>query len=338
VRCEVFAPGRVNLIGGHSDYTGGLVLPMAIDLGTTIVGRRGGDVVRLRSAAEPEPAVVPLDVDDPAVIEPAWARYVAGVVVATGQRVGFDGEVTSDLPIGNGLSSSAALEVAVALALGADDGDRVALAQVLRDAEQAASGVPCGVQDQLASLCGVDGHALLVDASTLRIDPVPIPEGVEVVVLDSGQQRRLADLPYAARRDETVAAAALLGGFGAPQHASDADVAAIDDPVLRRRARHIVGESRRVRDCAAALASGDVVAAGRLMTESHASLRDHQEVSTAVLDGLVDRLVATPGVHGARVTGGGFGGCVVALCEREALPAAGWHVRPSAGATVELLA
>ena len=334
---RAWAPGRVNLIGGHSDYTGGLVLPMAIDLGTTVVGhRRKGGVVHLRSADEPFAASVPIAVEDPASVEPPWARYVAAVMAATGRRVGFDGVVTSTLPIGNGLSSSAALEVAVALALGAADDDRVALAQVLRDAEHQASGVPCGVQDQLASLCGLAGHALLIDADSLAVTPVPVPEGVEIVVLDSGERRRLAGVPYAERRDETVAAADRLGGWGAPQRASIADAEAIDDPVLRRRARHVVTENDRVRRFADALAAGDTAAAGALMTASHASMRDDQEVSTPALDALVQRLVTTKGVLGARVTGGGFGGCVVALCEPGALDGEGWHVVPSAGAHVEV--
>lgn len=339
-RVEVRAPGRVNLIGGHSDYTGGLVLPMAVDLGTRIVGRRTGEVVHLTSADEPQPAVVPLDAPVAlGELQPRWARYVAAVVDATGLRVGFEGTVTTTIPIGTGLSSSAALEVAVALALGADDdgtADRGALAEVLRSAEHAASGVPCGVMDQLASLCGVDGAAVLLDCATHACTPVPIPAGAEVVVLDSGTPRALADVPYAARRDETVAAAELLGGFGSPRTASLPEVEAIGDPVLRRRARHVVTEQHRVHAVCEAFAVGDLRAAGAAMTESHRSLADDQQVTTPELDALVDRLVRTPGVHGARLTGGGWGGCVVALCDEGALPGEGWHVRPSAGAEVRV--
>lgn len=339
VRVRVRAPGRVNLIGGHSDYTGGLVLPMAIDLATTIEGTRivGGDVVELRSPDEPEPAVVPVGCTEPASIDPAWARYVAAVVDETGLRVGFTGTVTTTIPIGTGLSSSAALEVAVALALGADDegtADRGALAETLRIAERRASGVPCGVMDQLSSLLGVDGHAVLLDCVTLETTAVPIPDGAELVVLDSGQRRSLAGVPYAERRDETVAASELLGGVGAARRSTMVEADAIADPVLRRRARHIVSENARVVAVGEAFAAGDLRTAGAAMTESHRSLRDDQQVTTDALDTLVDRLIVTPGVHGARLTGGGWGGCVVALCDAGALPGEGWHVKPSAGATI----
>jgi galactokinase len=336
IHVEVRAPGRVNLIGGHSDYTGGLVLPMAVDLATTITGVRApeGGTVRLTSADAPEPALVPLGPEPP-----RWARYVGAVVDATGLTAGFEGSVTTTIPIGTGLSSSAALEVAVALALGADDdgtADRGALAEVLRAAEHAASGVPCGVMDQLTSLLGVEGHAVLLDCETHACTPVPIPEGAAIVVLDSGTPRALAEVPYAARRDETVAAAELLGGFGSPRRATRAEVEAITDPVLRRRARHVVTEQERVLAVREALEAGDLAGAGAAMTESHRSLADDQEVTTPELDALVHRLVATPGVHGARLTGGGWGGCVVALCDEGALAGEGWHVRPSAGAEVRL--
>ena len=190
---RAFAPGRVNLIGDHTDHTGGLVLPMAIELGTTVEGRVGGSTVELRSDWSGEPAVVALDVTDPAAVEPAWARYVAGVVAELRPQSGFVGTVTTTLPVGAGLSSSAALEVAVALALGFD-GPPLALAQLCQRAEQAASGVPCGIMDQLASAAGVDGHALRIDCTTLEVTPVPIPDDVDVLVVHSGQSRSLDQL------------------------------------------------------------------------------------------------------------------------------------------------
>jgi galactokinase len=307
------APGRVNLIGDHTDYSGGLVCPMAVDLATVVRLEAGGDRVELTSSADPEPARVRLDVSDPAAVRPAWARYVAGVVAVLRPAVGGRGSVRSTVPVGAGLSSSAALEVAVALALGADDTDRPALAAACQRAEQRATGVPCGPMDQLIVATAVAGHALVIDCTTMERTPVPVPAGVEVVVVDSGQTRRLDRTPYAARQAEVEAAAIALGvGL---RHTSPADVERLADSRLRRRARHVVSENQRVGAFAAALAAGDAPGAGEAMTESHASLRDDFEVSTAALDALVDRLIGTAGVFGARLTGAGFGGCVVALTE-----------------------
>lgn len=333
-----FAPGRVNLIGDHTDTTGGLVLPMAIDLGTTVVGHRGGDLVRLRSDDEPEPAVVGLEPADAATITPAWARYVAGVVAELRPSVGFEGRITTTLPVGAGLSSSAALEVAVALALGFE-GSAVDLARLTQRAEQRASGVPCGIMDQLASVAGLDDHALLIDCDALTVTPVPVPGDVEVRVIHSGQARHLAGSEYAERTAALHRAEAVVGPLRLIDDVDrleplrSTDEVSVDDPVLLRRARHVVTENARVRWAATALRDGDVASFGRLMVESHRSLRDDFEVSTDVLDALVDRLLATPGVHGARLTGAGFGGCVVAVTEPGALDE-GWKVRPSPGARV----
>ena len=324
------APGRVNLIGGHTDYAGGPVVPMAIDLQTVVAGQGGHERVVLVSRDEPEPAEVPLDVRDPGAVRPPWARYVAAVVAELRPRRGVIGEVMTSIPIGTGLSSSAALEVAVALALlGTDDVDRRELAQTCQRAELAASGVPCGIMDQLTSLLGVEGHALLMDCTTLDVTPVPLPADVAVVVIDSGERRALSSSGYADRRAEVERAAELVGPL--PQASLD-DVERIDDPVLRKRARHVVTEIARVHEFVAALQRGDVRAAGQLMLASHASLRDDHEVTTPTLDALVERLAATPGVHGARLTGGGWGGAVVALADPGVLDV-GWTVQPSAGAS-----
>jgi galactokinase len=327
-----FAPGRVNLIGDHTDYTGGLVLPMAIDLGTTVEGERGGDAVRLVSADEPEPAVVALPVGDPRGAEPPWARYVAGVASVLRPAAGFEGRVTTTLPVGAGLSSSAALEVAVALALGFD-GSTMELAVACQQAEQRASGVPCGLMDQLASAAGIAGHALLIDFTDLTVTPVPVAPDADVVVVHSGQERALVGSAYAERRAACEAAAAIVG----PLHdATVDDVERLDDGVLRKRARHVVSENERVRRFAVALAAGSLAECGELMVASHRSLADDFEVSTAALDALVARLTATPGVLGARLTGAGFGGCVVALTEPGALPVdEGWHVHAVDGAHVD---
>lgn len=323
-----FAPGRVNLIGEYTDIADGLVLPMAIHLGTTVTGESGGDVISLTSANEPEPAVIPLDGADPAACQPDWARYVAGVVAERRPTVGFTGTVTTTVPIGAGLSSSAALEVAVALALGFD-GDAAGLAQLARRAEHAASGVPCGIMDQLASAAGVAGSALLIDCHTLSVTPVPVPDDVEIRVIHSGQARQLAGSAYGERKAAVDAAVALLGPLRLIDDPAAIDL--IDDSVVRRRARHVITENARVRRFARHLAVGDLRAAGAEMAASHASLRDDFEVSTTVLDELVDRLSATSGVFGARLTGAGFGGCVVALTVPGTLDE-GWLVRPSRGA------
>jgi galactokinase len=333
------APGRVNLIGDHTDYTGGLVLPMAIDRETVVELERGGPWVELVSATEDEPAFVHFDDPiEPASRQPHWARYVAGVVAVLQPEEGGIGFVRTTLPVGAGLSSSAALEVAVALALGFE-GSPLDLALACQQAEQVASGVPCGIMDQLASAAGVAGQALLIDCRTLEVTPTPIPDGLDVVVVDSGTRRQLASSFYGVRRAQCEEAEVLIGPL---RDAGLDDVESIGLDDLRRRARHVVTENQRVRDFAAALATGDARAAGELMTASHASLRDDFEVSTHVLDRLVDHLVARPGVHGARLTGGGFGGCVVALVDAGAdldLPADAvwWRMVPSAGASLDAL-
>ena len=332
------APGRVNLIGDHTDYTGGLVLPMAIDRWTEIEIDRGAPWIELVSADEEEPAIVHLDEPrDPASVRPAWARYVAGVVEVLRPESGGVGFVRTDIPIGAGLSSSAALEVAVALALGFE-GTPLELALACQQAEQVASGVPCGIMDQLASAAGVEGAALLIDCTELSVTPVPVPDGVDVVIVDSGTRRQLATSFYGVRRAQCEEAEELIGPL---RSATLDDVGSIGHDDLRARARHVVSENGRVRAFAAALSGGDVAGAGALMVESHTSLRHDFAVSTHELDDLVEALVARPGVHGARLTGAGFGGCVVALVERDAPPVdvgtASWVVRAAAGASVTTL-
>jgi galactokinase len=289
--------------------------------------------VELRSEWTDEPAIVPLDIADAAAVESGWARYVAGVVVELRPRAGLVGTVTTTLPVGAGLSSSAALEVAVALALGFE-GPPLELAQLCRRAEQAASGVPCGIMDQLASAAGVADHALRIDCTTLDVTPVAIPAGIEVVVVHSGEERALAGSAYAERAAACQAAEAVVGPL------RDATLASLDDlpAAMQRRARHVVTENARVDALVEALVSHDGATIGEIMAASHASLRDDFEVSTPGLDALVADLVATPGVLGARLTGAGFGGCVVALNEPgTALPHGrrAWRVVPSAGARVE---
>ena len=327
------APGRVNLIGDHTDYTGGFVLPMAVDRYTEIRGVVGGDRIKLVSHDMHEPLDISTLVDQPHKVDPTWGRYVAGVaaeLAALGTSIppGIDGNIVTDIPIAGGLSSSAALEVATALALGFD-GSTVELARLCQRAENRSSGVPTGIMDQFAIGAGIDDHALLIDCDALTVTPVPIPPDVEIVVCFIAQ-RTLVGSAYADRVAECARAEIEIGPL---RHATPHDAARIAEPVVRARASHVTSENQRVLDFADALRVGALAEAGRLMVESHASLRDQFETSTPLMDATVERLVATPGVYGARMTGGGFGGCVVALTEPGTLEH-GWVVRAVEGAGV----
>ncbi len=320
VRIRATAAGRVNLIGDHVDYMGGPVLPMAIDLCTTVEAVAAPGAVALESDSEPDAARFDLPVDTRSDRQPGWARYVSAVAEVLEARTGLSGRLRSTLPAGVGLSSSAALEVAVALALSAADGGtlpegveaELGLARACQEAEHRAVGVPTGIMDQLAIVSGRAGRASLIDCSSLEVDPVPLPGEVEVWVVHSGERRSLEGSAYAQRREAAERAEAIVGHLPT---ADRCDIEAIPDPALRRRARHVGSESQRVRDFARALREGDPRSAGVLMSDSHRSLRDDFEVSTPRLDELVDRLQSTPGVLGARLTGAGFGGCAVALAE-----------------------
>jgi galactokinase len=344
------APGRVNLMGDHTDYNDGLVLPIAVQLEVVLAAEPTDDGrVRLRSLEQDEPVDVAADGSaEPAAARPAWGRYVAGVVRALSRRgraaTGLEGVVASSVPVGSGLSSSAALEVVVALALcdaGGFELEPTELALACREAEHAATGVPSGVMDQLASAAARDGNALLVDCRTLDVEHVPVPESVGVLVVHSGVSRTLGGTQYTDRADATSRLAASLG-LAALRDATLEDVAS--DPL----GRHVVTENERVRAAAVALADAELEALGELFTASQRSLRDDYRVSTPELDALVDELVRA-GAHGARLTGAGFGGAVVAVCgrgdeesiARQALPAyerrtgltpAAHTVRPVAGA------
>jgi len=314
----VSAPGRVNLIGDHTDYTGGLVLPMVLDVATTITGDFTDDHVwHLVSDDEPLPVTVSLPIDDPARIEPRWGRYVAGVLhelerAGVAPR-GFTGRVSTTIPIGSGLSSSAALEIAVArVATVERPMPPTDLAQLCQRAEHVASGVPCGIMDQLCIAAGQPGHATLIDCRDLSIEHVAIPSAVAVSV-EFIAPRTLAGSEYADRVADCRAIEQIIGPL------RDAEPAAIDglaDERLRRRARHVISENRRVLEFVAAVAADDVETAGRLMTASHESLGADYQTSNPVMDRAVSEMLAEPGVLGARMTGGGFGGCVVALRRR----------------------
>jgi galactokinase len=318
------APGRVNLIGEHTDYNEGWVLPFALDLGVLVAaGRRGDDVLEVRSLQEAggEPVSLSLAALRPGGV-PGWAAYPAGVAWAmreAGHAVGGASLVIdSDLPQGAGLSSSAALECAVALAL-ADlygiDVPRRELARLARRAENEMVGVPSGIMDQSASLLGAAGHALLLDCRTGEASPVPLDPaaaGLALLVLDTGARHALTDGRYALRRQECERAARALGVPFLRDVADPARVSAIADPVLARRARHVITDDCRVHQAVALLQARDLAGLGPLLYASHASLRDDFEVSWDRADVAV-AAAREAGALGARMVGGGFGGSVIAL-------------------------
>ena len=318
----------MNLIGDHTDYTGGLVFPMAIDRGTTIEFETGGSAIELRSDAEDEPIRIELPATgDPSIVAPRWGTYVAAMAHELGAATGITGRVTSTIPAGAGLSSSAALECAVGLALGFD-GTPTDLALAAQRAEHAATGVPTGIMDQLCIAAARRGHATMIDCHTREVTHVAVPDDLDIVVRFVAH-RTLVGSAYADRVAECRAAEDVLGPL---RSTSPATVAAADlDDVVRRRARHVVTENQRVVDFAVALAGADYRTAGSLMIESHRSLASDFETSTPTMDLAVADLIETPGVFGARMTGGGFGGCVVAICEPGALTD-GWIVEASDGA------
>jgi len=326
----VRAPGRVNLLGGHVDYHEGPVAAMAIDR-DVVVGMRPKTEARVTVTSLDLHGVVDVAADgstDPRTVEPAWGRTVAGVVnalaIAGRPAIGIDAAVSTNLAIGAGLSSSAAFEVAIALALGHAaewSTDVRSLALLCQQAEYDATGVPCGIQDQLVALAGVADHALVIDCRDLAIEALPLPPGVAVLVVHTGVPRILEGSEWAARRAETEAAAAALG----LRVLRDA----VPDAVAHHpRARHVVAEMARVEAFAAALRDGDVSALGHLMLAGHVSLRDDMEVSTPELDALVECLLEA-GAFGARLTGGGFGGCAVALVPEERAPSIAEHASTS---------
>jgi len=317
----VRAPGRVNLIGEHTDYNEGFVLPMAIDRAAWIALRPR---VERRVTVHAADFGGTLDFAIPTIEKggPAWGEYVKGVawsLIEAGHTLaGWEGAVAGDVPIGAGLSSSAALEVAVARGFAAVAGlawEPLAMARIAQRAENDWVGVPCGIMDQLVSIGGVAGQALLIDCRTLEISPVPLPAGVAVVVLDTGTRRGVAASAYQERREQCQQAARFLGAASL-RDVTLRDLArastALSETTLRR-ARHVVAENERARLAAEALRRGDAIEAGLLMNASHASLKEDFEVSSPELDAIVAASRSRPDCLGARLTGAGFGGCAVAL-------------------------
>ncbi len=332
------APGRVNLIGEHTDYNDGFVMPMAIDRHVAVAfAPRQDRVLRAYAHEFGETRELSLDVlERRTTSEPArrsarggWFGYVAGVawaMLGAGHSLnGADLAIASDLPAGSGLSSSAALEIDVALALGAVSGvewDSRRAARLAQQAEHEFAGVACGIMDQLSVASAREGCALLIDCRSLDTRDVPIPETARLLVFDSGVRRELSASAYNDRRAAckrvVTALQARHGWVRALRDVDDAllaDVAPSLDPVDVRRASHVIAENRRPAALADAFACGNLERAGRLMMHSHASLRDLYEVSTPELDVLVDLAIVQPGCTGARLTGAGFGGYVIALAE-----------------------
>jgi galactokinase len=307
------APGRVNLIGGQVDYHEGWVVSMAIDRDVQILAskRTDGRVFARSGELDGTVDIAADGSDTPEAVQPAWGRLVAGVTRVLAERgrapVGASLEIASGVPIGAGLSSSAAFAVACTSALGDVAKFPLAgqdLAVAAQHAENSA-GVPCGIQDPMASVAGRADHAIFLDCRTLAIEHLPLPDHLRVLLVHSGIPRVLEDTPYARRRAESLDVAARLG-LRVLRDATPAQVRDIP------RGRHAVTEMERVRAFADALRAGDINALGPLMLASHASSRDDMEVSTPELDALVEALCQA-GALGARLTGAGFGGCVVAL-------------------------
>ena len=329
----VRAPGRVNLIGEHTDYNDGFVLPIAIDRAITIALVPTDDRrVKMTLAADGE--TTGFDLDAIGARRGHWIDYVAGTAWSMAEASlpvgGFRGLLASDLPQNAGLSSSAALELASALALSGGSEpplDRMTLAQVAQRAENVHVGVQCGLMDQFASSLGVEGAALLLDCRSLAWRALPLTlDDVALVVCHSGSSRRLDGSAYNERRAQCAEAVAAIARVEpAVRSLRDVTPAMIDavadrlEPVLARRARHVVEENDRVLDVAAAIEAGDAPRVGRLFSASHASLRDLYEVSSPELDALVETVESNPGVLGSRLTGAGFGGCTVTLVRREAV-------------------
>lgn len=332
---HVRAPGRVNLIGEHTDYNDGFVLPCAIDFETRIaIGPRSDRQVRV-CACDYGDALDQFDLDAPITPRPdaQWTNYVRGVVQVLRVRGlhlgGMDMAIAGNVPQGAGLSSSASLEVAVCQAFKAlhnlEQLTQADIALIAQKAENSFVGVNCGIMDQLISASGEADHALLIDCRSLATQAVPVPAGLAVMIVHSHVQRGLVGSEYNTRRQQCEAAAA---HYGVPA-LRDVDVARLErdaaglDPVMLCRARHIVSENQRTLDAAQALADGDLLRLGQLMAASHDSMRDDFEITVPSIDHLVAILQASIGPQGgARMTGGGFGGCCVALLPEAAVPTA----------------
>jgi galactokinase len=330
----VRAPGRVNLIGEHTDYNDGFVLPVAVDQAAWLaVGIAEEPLTTVRALDIKNDEAVFSTLESPASVG-GWADYPKGVLWAfldRGLRPSpINAVLASDVPVGAGMSSSAAIELAFAFAwatLGQFDISPSDLALLCQKAENQYVGVNCGIMDQMISACGKAGHAMMLDSRSLERRYFPMPDGVAIVVSDSMVRRSLAASEYNVRRAQCEQAVGYLQAH-LPEIKALRDVSLSqlkrfgrDMPeVVYRRARHVVTENNRVMEFARALYTGDIKTAGALMIEGHRSLRDDYEVSAVELDALVEAATEVPGCYGARLTGAGFGGCTIALVAEAAVP------------------
>jgi galactokinase len=323
------APGRVNLIGEHTDYNDGFVLPCAIDYQTVIAGARRDDRQIRVIAADYDGQLDQFSLDDPIVSHPdqLWSDYVRGVIkhlqLRNANFGGADLVIAGNVPQGAGLSSSASLEVAVGQVMQALYElplDGVALALNGQEAENQFVGCNCGIMDQLISALGEQDHALLIDCRSLETRAVSVPENIAVVIINSNVKRGLVDSEYNTRREQCEAAARFFG-VKALRDVSPELFFPIQhelDPIVAKRARHVITENDRTLAAADALAAGDMKLMGRLMAESHASMRDDFAITVPPIDQLVEIVKNVIGDRGGvRMTGGGFGGCIVALMPQE---------------------
>jgi galactokinase len=324
-----FAPGRINLIGEHTDYSLGFVMPLAIPYGVTVVFAASDGPSHLQSIARGSSKPFTLEEIEPGTRK-GWSNYAAGMAWALRARGhaitrGMDAVVDTNLPIGSGVSSSAALEVAFGLAWTTANGlelDPLEIARTAQHCENQFVGVNCGLMDMAASALGQEGHALLMDIRSMEVTPIPMPEETVVILCDTGKSRGLATSHYNTRREEVARACAALGRTVL----RDATLQELEtvkgrlDNVAFRRARHVITENGRTLEFAEALYLSDRARIHRLMNEAHASIRDDFEASCPELDAMAAIAESHPACWGARMTGGGFGGACVALVTEQDVP------------------
>lgn len=337
-RLLVRAPGRVNIIGEHTDYNDGFVLPAAIEQAVWIASAPRDDrEVHLVAANLDQQTTFPLENLAPSA-DILWSNYQRGVAAALQRRgyqlPGLNAVLWGNVPLASGLSSSAAVEVAMGYTFQqwgsfALSGEELALA--CQEAEHTFVGVKCGIMDQFISVLARPGHALLIDCRSLEHRPVPLPGGVSLVICDTRASRTLASSAYNQRRAECETGAQILG----VKSLRDITPTALEEqisrlpPPVRQRVRHVVSENQRVLDCVSALKAGNLAQVGQLLLQSHASLRNDYQVSSRELDAMVAAAMEVRGTYGARMTGAGFGGCVVALVESPQVESFIEHVGPA---------